>query len=393
MGRPIYLDYAATTPVDPRVAEVMAGHLGPQGVFGNPSSRSHLYGRRAEAAVERARAQVAALLNCDAGEILWTSGATESNNLVIKGLARAGGRREGHLVTCATEHRAVLEPCRGLERQGYRVTYLAPASDGTVSARQLEQALTSDTFLVSIAQVNSETGVTQDLDALGAVARAHGVPLHSDAAQGVGKLPLDLSRVPVDLVSISAHKVYGPKGAGALYLRSASGLSLEPLIHGGGQERGMRSGTVATHQVVGLGEALRLAGADLLAEAERVRDLRGRLWRGIAEVPGVWLNGDAALRAPGILNVSFEGIEAEALITAVPDLAVSSGSACSSGSGEASHVLRALGRSEALARAAIRYSLGRFTTAAEVDEAIRLTVENVARLRARAAGAPVRAAP
>jgi len=381
MRPPIYLDYAATTPVDPRVAEQMCRYLTRDGVFGNPSSRSHAFGRAAAQAVEAARSQVAALVNADPDEIVWTSGATESNNLALKGAAHYYSKKGRHLVTCKTEHKAVLDPCRQLEREGWQVSYLEPEPTGLVNLEDLAAALRSDTVLVSIMQVNNETGVIQDLAAIGRLTRERGVLLHVDAAQSAGKIPIDLAALPVDLRSFSAHKVYGPKGAGALYVRRRPKVRLEAQLHGGGQEHGLRAGTLATHQLVGMGAAVAIAQAEMAAEAARVLALRERLWQGIQAIDAVYLNGDPQRRVAGILNVSFGGVDGEALRAALRDIALSSGSACTSAAAEPSHVLLALGRSKPLARSALRFSLGRFTTLDEIDYTVARVQAAVTRLR------------
>lgn len=380
--RPIYLDYAATTPVDPRVAARMADCLTAEGVFGNPASRSHALGWEAERAVERARGQVAELVGAKPREIVFTSGATESDNLALLGAAHAASGRGQHLVTVSTEHKAVLDSCRQLEREGWQVTYLVPERNGIVDAERLAGALRHDTALVSVMQVNNETGVLQDIAALGKLVRAHGALFHVDAAQAVGRVALDLRHLSVDLMSFSAHKVYGPKGVGALYVRDHPDVRLAPLLHGGGQERGLRPGTLATHQVVGMGEAFRLAGEDLDVEIERQRTLRDRLWDGLRVLGGVRLNGDPLRRVPGILSVCIDGVQAEALIMALREVALSSGSACASASREPSHVLRALGLSEAEVDSSLRLSLGRFTTEAEIQSVLELVGNAVPRLRA-----------
>jgi cysteine desulfurase len=376
---PIYLDYAATTPVDVRVAERMAAHLTLDGCFGNPASRSHRYGWDADEAVEAARGEVADLLACDPREIVFTSGATESNNLALKGVAEAAGR--GHIVTSTIEHKSVLDTCRHLEAHGFDVTWLAPDRRGWVTPDAVAAALRPDSILVSIMHANNEIGVLSDIARIGAVARARGVLFHTDATQSAGKLPLDLARLPVDLLSLSAHKLHGPKGSGALYVRRAPEVRVAPQMHGGGHERGMRSGTLATHQVVGLGAACAIAGAEMDAEARRVRALRERLWRGIAQLPDVHLNGDPEVRLPGNLNVAFGGVDGETLLVALDDLAVSTGSACTSATVEPSYVLRGIGVSDELAQASLRFSIGRFTTPAEVDHAAARVREVIAGLR------------
>jgi cysteine desulfurase len=377
---PIYLDYAATTPVDPRVAEKMIPYL--TELFGNQASRSHAYGWRAEAAVETARAQVAELVGADPKEIIWTSGATESDNLAIKGAAHFYRQKGNHLITLATEHKAVLDPMRELEREGFKVTYLNPEANGLVDLATFQAAITPETILVSIMLVNNEIGVIQDIAALGAVCRERGILFHVDAAQATGKVPIDLKTLPVDLMSFSAHKIYGPQGIGALYVRRRPRVHLEPLIHGGGHERGLRSGTLPTHQIVGMGEAYRLAGESMGSENERIRALRDRFLAGIADMEEVYLNGDLEARVPHNLNVSFNFVEGESLMMAVKELAVSSGSACTSASLEPSHVLRALGRSDELAHSSLRITLGRYTTAQDIDFAVALLKDKVAKLRA-----------
>ncbi|GIX22667.1 MAG: cysteine desulfurase IscS [Gammaproteobacteria bacterium] len=381
-GPGVYLDYAATTPVDPRVAEAMCACLTGDGVFGNPASRSHEYGRRALEKVETAREQVAALVGADPREIIWTSGATESDNLAIKGAAHFYRNKGRHLVTVKTEHKAVLDSMRQLEREGYRVTYLAPQPDGLVDPEALRAALRPDTVLVSIMHVNNEIGVIQDIAALGAVCHEHGVLFHVDAAQSAGKLPIDLDALPVDLMSFSAHKVYGPKGVGALYVRRKPRVRLEAQIHGGGHERGMRSGTLPTHQIVGMGAAFALAGAEMERDLAHARALRRRLLGGFAELPGVYLNGHPERCLPGIVNLSFDYVEGESLLLGVRPLAVSSGSACTSASLEPSYVLRALGRDNPLAHSSLRFSFGRFTREADIDFAVARVRATVERLRA-----------
>ncbi|MFZ2209865.1 MAG: IscS subfamily cysteine desulfurase [Porticoccaceae bacterium] len=377
---PIYLDYAATTPVDPRVAEKMIPHL--TSSFGNPASRSHAYGWQAEAAVETARAQVAELVGADPREIIWTSGATESDNLALKGAAHFYRAKGNHLITLATEHKAVLDTMRELEREGFQVTYLNPQPNGLLDLETFKAALRPETILVSIMLVNNEIGVIQDIAALGAICRERGILFHVDAAQAPGKVAIDLQTLPVDLMSFSAHKTYGPQGIGALYVRRRPRVHLAPLIHGGGHERGLRSGTLPTHQIVGMGEAYRLAGEVMVEENARVRTLRDRFLAGIADMAEVYLNGDPEQRVPHNLNVSFNFVEGESLMMAVKDLAVSSGSACTSASLEPSHVLRALGRSDELAHSSLRITLGRFTTAQDIDFAVALLKTKVAKLRA-----------
>ena len=383
MRKPIYLDYSATTPVDPRVAQKMSDCLLTDGNFGNPSSRSHVYGWLAEEAVEESRAQVAKLLNCDPREIVWTSGATESDNLAIKGVAEAYGISRRHIVTSAIEHKAVLDTCAYLETKGYEVTYLQPGASGIVEPEQLAAALRADTLLVSLMHVNNEIGVINDIAALGEVCRAAGVLFHVDAAQSAGKVAIDLSVMKVDLMSLSAHKMYGPKGIGALYVRRLPPVRLAAQIHGGGHERGMRSGTLATHQIVGMGEASRILRENMESENARIATLRNRLWSHLQQLEGVQINGDAQRRLPGNLNVAFAGIDGETLLTALDDVAVSSGSACTSATVEPSYVLRALGLPDDLAHASVRFTVGRFTTQEDIDRAARRVIEVVERLRAR----------
>ena len=377
---PIYLDFAATTPVDERVVAKMIPYLTRQ--FGNPASRSHHFGWQAEEAVEAARAEVAALVNADPKEIVWTSGATESDNLAIKGAARFYSRKGKHLVTCKTEHKAVLDSFRELEREGFEVTYLDPQPDGLIDLDQFEKALRPDTILASIMHVNNEIGVIQDIATIGALCRKRGVLLHVDAAQSTGKVEIDLQTLPVDLMSFSAHKCYGPKGIGALYVRRKPRVRIEPLVHGGGHERGMRSGTLPVHQIVGMGEAYRLARAEMANENARIRMLRDRLLRGLNEIDEVHVNGSLEHRVAHNLNVSFAFVEGESLMMAIKDLAVSSGSACTSASLEPSYVLRAIGRPDELAHSSIRFSLGRTTTEADIDRAVALLKSAVTRLRA-----------
>jgi len=381
---PVYLDYAATTPVDGRVAEVMCQCLTREGCYANPASSSHQPGRDARGRVEQARREVAALIGASPTEIVWTSGATESDNLAIKGAVLAHGSRGRHIVTSRTEHKAVLDTCRSLEQQGWEVTWLVPAEDGIVTADQVADAIRDDTVLVSIMHVNNEIGVVQDVAAIGAVCRERGVIFHVDAAQSAGKVPVDVEAMAVDLLSVSGHKVYGPKGIGALYVRRGPRARLEPLIHGGGHEWGMRSGTLATHQIVGMGAAFRIAGEEFEADSIRLGHLRRRLWDGLKGLGGVWLNGDPDRRIAGLLNISFEGVEGESLLFALRDLAVSSGSACTSASREASYVLRAIGRDDQLAQSSIRFSMGRFTSEADVDFAVSRVSDQVQRLRALA---------
>ncbi|MBK6960198.1 MAG: IscS subfamily cysteine desulfurase [Gammaproteobacteria bacterium] len=382
MKLPIYLDYAATTPVDPRVAAHMAGFLTADGVFGNPASRSHSYGWQAEAAVEEARAQVAELVGADPREIVWTSGATEADNLALKGCAQAHRDRGRHLITSKIEHKAVLDTCEYLETEGFDVTYLDPDAQGLIQPGAVAAALRDDTILVSVMHVNNELGTINDIAAIGAVCRAHGVLYHVDAAQSAGKIPIDLSRLAVDLMSFSAHKIYGPKGVGALYIRRKPRVRLRAQMHGGGHERGMRSGTLATHQVVGMGEAFRIAGAEIAADSAHIGALRARFWNAVRDLGEVYLNGCPTQCVPGILNLSFGAVDGESLLLALRDLAVSTGSACTSASLEPSHVLRALGIEDALAFSALRFSIGRFTTAEEIDHAAATLRDVLGRLRA-----------
>ncbi|WP_024303943.1 IscS subfamily cysteine desulfurase [Pseudogulbenkiania sp. MAI-1] len=376
---PIYLDYSATTPVDPRVAEQMVIYLTEK--FGNPASRSHSFGWEAEAAVEQARADVAALVNCDPKEIIWTSGATESDNLAIKGAAQFYKSKGKHIITVKTEHKAVLDTCRELERQGFEVTYLGVKDNGLIDLDEFKAALRPDTILVSVMYVNNEIGVIQDIPQIGDICREKGIIFHVDAAQATGKVAIDLSQLKVDLMSFSAHKTYGPKGIGALYVRRKPRVRLEAQMHGGGHERGFRSGTLAPHQIVGMGEAFRIAREEMASENERIRMLRDRLWNGIKDMEEVYINGDIDARVPHNLNVSFNFVEGESLIMAVKDLAVSSGSACTSASLEPSYVLRALGRNDELAHSSIRFTIGRFTTEEEIDYAVQLMREKIGKLR------------
>lgn len=376
---PIYLDYSATTPVDPRVAEAMIPYLTEK--FGNPASRSHSFGWVADEAVERARDQVAALVNADSKEIVWTSGATESNNLAIKGAAHFYADKGKHIITVQTEHKAVLDTVRELERQGFTATFLEVEPNGLIDLGKLKVAMRPDTTLVSVMLVNNEIGVIQDIAAIGEICREKGVLLHVDAAQATGKVAIDLQKLKVDLMSFSAHKTYGPKGIGALYVRRKPRVRLEAQMHGGGHERGFRSGTLPTHQIVGMGEAFRIAKEEMAAENERIRMLRDRLWKGLSGMEEVYLNGDMEHRVPHNLNVSFNFVEGESLIMAVKDIAVSSGSACTSASLEPSYVLRALGRNDELAHSSIRFTIGRFTTVEEIDYAVKLLQSKIAKLR------------
>jgi cysteine desulfurase len=380
--RPIYMDYAATTPMDPRVAEKMMQFLTPDGEFGNPASRSHTYGWTAEAAVEEARKQVAELVNANPKEIIWTSGATESDNLAIKGAAHFYSKKGKHIITSKTEHKAVLDSCRQLEREGFEVTYLDPEPTGLIDLTKLEAVMRDDTVLVSIMHVNNELGVIQDIAAIGELTRARGIIFHVDAAQSAGKVEIDLAALKVDLMSFSAHKIYGPKGMGALYVQRKPRVRLEAQTHGGGHERGMRSGTLATHQIVGMGEAFRIAKEDMEKDRQHIAALRDRLYDGVKDLEEVYVNGDMAHSIPGIFNISFNYVEGESLIMSLKDLAVSSGSACTSASLEPSYVLRALGRNDELAHSSIRFSMGRFTTQADIDYAITHVRDAIEKLRA-----------
>ncbi|WP_322043253.1 IscS subfamily cysteine desulfurase [Paraburkholderia sp. J67] len=376
---PIYMDYSATTPVDPRVVDKMIPYLREQ--FGNPASRSHAYGWDAERAVEEARENVAALVNADPREIIWTSGATESDNLAIKGAAHFYKSKGKHIITVKTEHKAVLDTCRELEREGYEVTYLNVKDDGLIDLDTFKAAIRPDTILVSVMHVNNEIGVIQDIETIGEICREKGIIFHVDAAQSTGKAPIDLQKLKVDLMSFSAHKTYGPKGIGALYVRRKPRIRIEAQMHGGGHERGMRSGTLATHQIVGMGEAFRIAREEMATENERVRMLRDRLLNGLSEIEETYVNGDMEKRVPHNLNISFNFVEGESLIMAVKDVAVSSGSACTSASLEPSYVLRALGRNDELAHSSIRFTVGRFTTEQDVDYVINLLKTKIAKLR------------
>ena len=378
---PIYMDYSATTPVDERVAEKMCTYLTRQGQFGNPASRSHEFGWKAEGAVEQARKDVAQLINANPKEIIWTSGATESDNLAIKGAAHFYHKKGKHIVTLKTEHKAVLDSCRQLEREGYDVTYMDPEPSGLLDLKKFAAALRDDTVLVSIMHVNNEIGVIQDIAAIGEICREQKIIFHVDAAQSAGKIPIDTEKLKVDLMSFSAHKIYGPKGIGALYVRRKPRVRLEAQMHGGGHERGMRSGTLPTHQIVGMGEAFRIAREEMVEEEARIRALRDRLWNGLNDMEEVYLNGDLDHRVPGNLNVSFNFVEGESLIMALKDMAVSSGSACTSSSLEPSYVLRALGRNDELAHSSIRFTIGRYTTEEEVDYVASLLREKVTKLR------------
>jgi cysteine desulfurase len=376
---PIYMDYSATTPIDPRVADKMIPYLREQ--FGNPASRSHMYGWSAEKAVEEAREHVAALVNADSREIIWTSGATEGNNLAIKGAAQFYKTKGKHIITVKTEHKAVLDVVRELERQGFEATYLQPQDSGLITVEQLAEAIRPDTILVSVMLVNNEIGVIQPIDAIGELCRSKGIIFHCDAAQATGKMHIDLEKTKVDLMTFTAHKTYGPKGIGALYVRRKPRVRIEAQMHGGGHERGLRSGTLPTHQIVGMGEAFRLAKQEMDGEIVRIKALRDRLAKGLQEMEEVYVNGEMEHRVPHNLNVSFNYVEGESLIMAIKDLAVSSGSACTSASLEPSYVLRALGRSDELAHSSIRFTFGRFTTEEEIDFTIKLIKEKVAKLR------------
>ncbi len=381
MKLPIYFDYAATAPVDPRVASKMAGCLTTEGVFGNPASRSHAFGWQAEELVEEARRQVADLVNADPREIVWTSGATESDNLAIKGCAHFNRKRGAHIITSKIEHKAVLDTCRQLEREGFEVTYLEPGSDGLIQPQMVADAIRDDTTLVSIMHVNNEIGTVNDIAAIGDICRERKVFFHVDAAQSAGKVPIDLEQLKVDLMSFSAHKIYGPKGMGALYVRRKPRVRIEAQTHGGGHERGMRSGTLATHQIVGMGEAFRIAKEEMADESARILALRNRLLDGLKDIEEAHLNGTLDRHVPGILNISFAFVEGESLIMALKDLAVSSGSACTSASLEPSYVLRALGLNDELAHSSIRFSIGRFTTEEEIDYAVGKVRSAVEKLR------------
>lgn len=380
-AKPIYLDYMSTTPVEARVVEKMLSCLGATDTFGNPSSTTHLYGWKAKELVELARQQVADVINADRREIIWTSGATEAINLALKGVCYAYQRQGKHIITSKTEHSAVLDTCQYLASQGFEVTYLTPQPNGLITVEQLSQALRKDTILVSIMHVNNEIGVVQDIAALSQLTRSRGILFHVDAAQSVGKLPVDVSAWSVDLLSLSAHKAYGPKGVGALFVRRRPRLHLIPLLHGGKQERHYRAGTLATHQIVGMGEAFHIAQTRLAQEVPRLLALRQTLWKGLQTLEAVYLNGDSEQRSPDNLNVSFDGVDGESLLFALSDIAVSTGSACTSGSIEPSHVLRALGVNDALARSTIRFSLGRYTTEADIDHTVKHVVEKVTQLR------------
>jgi cysteine desulfurase len=376
---PVYMDYSATTPIDPRVADKMIPYLRQQ--FGNAASRSHMYGWEAEKAIEEAREHVAALVNCDAREIIWTSGATESNNLALKGAAQFYKTRGKHIITVKTEHKAVLDTVRELERQGFEATYLQPQSNGLVTLEQIQEAIRPDTILISVMMVNNEIGVIQPIAEIGKLCRSKGIIFHCDAAQATGKVEIDLAKMPVDLMTFTSHKSYGPKGVGALYVCRKPRVRLEAQMHGGGHERGLRSGTLPTHQIVGMGEAYRIAKEEMATELARIHALRDRLAKGLQEIEEVYVNGDMEHRVPHNLNVSFNYVEGESLIMAIKDLAVSSGSACTSASLEPSYVLRALGRSDELAHSSIRFTIGRFSTEEDIDFAIELLKAKVGKLR------------
>ena len=378
---PIYMDYSATTPVDPRVADKMCQYLTPDGVFGNPASSSHSFGWEADDAVKKARKQVADLINADPREIVWTSGATESDNLAIKGAAHFNVRRGKHIITMKTEHKAVLDTCRQLEREGFEVTYLDPMENGLLDIEVFKAAIRDDTTLVSIMHVNNEIGVIQDIAAIGEICRDKKITFHVDAAQSAGKVPIDMQTLKCDLMSFSAHKIYGPKGIGALYVRRKPRTRIEAQMHGGGHERGMRSGTLATHQIVGMGEAFRIAKEEMATENDRLLMLRNRLYDGLKDFEETYVNGDLEQRVAGNLNISFNFVEGESLMMSLKDIAVSSGSACTSASLEPSYVLRAIGRNDELAHSSLRFTMGRFTTVEEVDYAIAQTRAAVEKLR------------
>jgi len=381
MKLPIYLDYASTTPADPRVVTKMQECLSLEGNYGNPASRSHEFGWKAEKAVEEARENVASLVNCDHREIIWTSGATESDNLAIKGAARFYRKKGNHIITSKIEHKAVLDSCRQLEREGFEVTYLDPDSSGIITSEELIKNIKDETILVSLMHVNNEIGVINDIAELGEITREKGIVFHVDAAQSTGKVPIDLASLKIDLMSFSAHKTYGPKGVGALFVRRKPRVRLEAMIHGGGHERGMRSGTLPTHQIVGMGEAFRLAKEEMDSDNLRIKSLRDKFWEGLKDIEEVHLNGHIDDRVAGFLNVSFNFVEGESLIMALKDVAVSSGSACTSASLEPSYVLRALGLKDELAHSSIRFAIGRFTTEEEIDYTINLVKESVMQLR------------
>jgi len=379
---PIYLDYASTTPIDKRVADKMLEFMTMDGKYGNPASRSHAFGWDADEAVSESRKHIADLINADPREIVWTSGATESDNLAIKGAAHFYQKKGKHIITVKTEHKAVLDACRQLEREGFEVTYMEPMESGLIDLKQLESEIREDTILISIMHVNNEIGVIQDIEKIGELARSKNIIFHVDAAQSAGKIEIDLERMKVDLMSFSAHKIYGPKGIGALYVRRKPRVRLEAQIHGGGHERGLRSGTLPTHQIVGMGEAFRIAKDEMKKDYDRISQLRNRLWNGVKDIEEVYLNGDFENRYPGIMNISFNYVEGESLIMATKDIAVSSGSACTSASLEPSFVLRAIGRSDELAHSSLRMSIGRFTTEQDIDATINTVTKAVEKLRA-----------
>ena len=381
MQLPIYFDYASTTPADPRVVKKMQECLSLDGNFGNPASRSHSFGWKAEEATEEARSNVASLVNCDPREIVWTSGATESDNLAIKGSARFNKSKGNHIITSKVEHKAVLDSCRQLEREGFEISYLNPNSNGIITPEMVVNSITDKTILVSLMHINNEIGVINDIESIGKITRKKGIIFHVDAAQSTGKLPIDLSKLEIDLMSFSAHKTYGPKGIGAMYARRKPRVRLEAQIHGGGHERGMRSGTLATHQIVGMGEAFRIAKEDMFEDNIRIKSLRDKFWEGLKDMEEVYLNGDPEHRAAGFLNVSFNYVEGESLIMALKDIAVSSGSACTSASLEPSYVLRAIGLKDELAHSSIRFAIGRFTTEEEIEYTIGLVRNAVEKLR------------
>jgi cysteine desulfurase len=382
LKKPIYLDYASTTPIDKRVAEKMFEYMTMDGKYGNPASRSHSFGWDADDAVSQSRKHIADLINADPREIVWTSGATESDNLAIKGAAHFYKKKGKHIITLKTEHKAVLDACRQLEREGFEVSYMEPMSNGLLDFKELESEIREDTVLISIMHVNNEIGVIQDIEKIGELARSKNIIFHVDAAQSAGKIAIDLEKTKVDLMSFSAHKIYGPKGIGALYVRRKPRVRLEAQIHGGGHERGLRSGTLPTHQIVGMGEAFRIAKEEMNKDFENISKLRNRLWNGVKDMEEVYLNGDFENRYPGIMNISFNYVEGESLIMATKDIAVSSGSACTSASLEPSFVLRAIGRSDELAHSSLRMSIGRFTTEEDIDATIETVKIAVEKLRA-----------
>ena len=379
---PIYLDYASTTPIDKRVVEKMLEYMTTDGMYGNPASRSHRFGWDADEAVSKSRQYIADLINADPREIVWTSGATESDNLAIKGAAHFYKKKGKHVITIKTEHKAVLDACRQLEREGFEVTYMEPMSNGLIDIKELESEIREDTVLISVMHVNNEIGVIQDIEKIGELARSKKIIFHVDAAQSAGKINIDLEKMKVDLMSFSAHKIYGPKGIGALYVRRKPRVRLEAQIHGGGHERGLRSGTLPTHQIVGMGEAFRIAKEEMDKDYKKISQLRNRLWNGLKDIEEVYLNGDFENRYPGIMNISFNYIEGESLIMATKDIAISSGSACTSASLEPSFVLRAIGRPDELAHSSLRMSIGRFTTGEDIDITIKTVSSAVEKLRA-----------